>query len=180
MNKIHTTLEGAFVLEPKVFGDARGFFLESYNERAMADAGIRERFVQDNHSYSARNVVRGLHYQVRHVQGKLVRVVVGEILDVIVDLRRSSRTFGQWSAVSLSEENKHMLWIPPGFAHGFRVVSESAHMLYKATDYYEPVAERTLAWNDPELRIDWRLDSEPIVSNKDQRGASFHDAEKFE
>jgi dTDP-4-dehydrorhamnose 3,5-epimerase len=180
MNKIPTTLEGAFVLEPKVFGDARGFFLESYNERVMAEAGIRERFVQDNHSYSSRNVVRGLHYQVRQVQGKLVRVVAGEILDVIVDLRRSSSTFGQWSAVSLSGENKHMLWIPPGFAHGFRVVSGSAHVLYKATDYYEPAAERTLAWNDPELKIDWRLDGEPIVSRKDQHGISFRDAEKFE
>lgn len=172
-------MEGAFVLEPKVFGDVRGFFLESYNERVMADAGIRERFVQDNHSYSARNVVRGLHYQVRQVQGKLVRVVMGEILDVIVDLRKSSRTFGQWSAVSLSGENKHMLWIPPGFAHGFRVASDSAHVLYKATDYYEPAAERTLAWNDPELKIDWRLDGEPIVSSKDQRGIPFRDAEKF-
>lgn len=180
MNKIPTILEGAFVLEPKVFGDARGFFLESYNERVMADAGIRARFIQDNHSYSSRNVVRGLHYQVRQVQGKLVRVVVGEILDVIVDLRRSSSTFGRWSAVSLSGENKHMLWIPPGFAHGFRVVSESAHVLYKATDYYEPAAERTLAWNDPELKIDWRLDGEPIVSSKDQHGKSFRDAEKFE
>ena len=180
MNKIPTSLEGAFVLEPKVFGDARGFFLESYNERAMAEAGIREQFVQDNHSYSSRNVVRGLHYQVRQAQGKLVRVVVGEILDVIVDLRRSSRTFGRWSAVSLSGENKHMLWIPPGFAHGFRVVSESAHVLYKATDYYEPAAERTLAWNDPELKVDWRLDGKPIVSSKDQRGISFRDAEKFE
>ena len=172
-------MEGAFVLEPKVYGDARGFFLESYNERVMADAGIRERFVQDNHSYSSRNVVRGLHYQVRQAQGKLVRVVVGEILDVIVDLRRSSRTFGQWSAVSLTGGNKHMLWIPPGFAHGFRVVSESAHVLYKATDYYEPDAERTLAWNDPQLSIDWRLDGDPIVSSKDQHGASFRDAEKF-
>jgi dTDP-4-dehydrorhamnose 3,5-epimerase len=180
MNTIPTNLEGAFVLEPKVFGDARGFFLESYNERAMAEAGIRERFVQDNHSYSSHNVVRGLHYQVRQVQGKLVRVVVGEILDVIVDLRRSSRTFGQWSAVSLSGENKHMLWIPPGFAHGFRVVSESAHVLYKATDYYEPAAERTLAWNDPQVKVDWRLDGEPIVSSKDQHGIPFRDAEKFE
>ena len=180
MNKIPTTLEGAFVLEPKVFGDARGFFLESYNERAMAEAGIRERFVQDNHSYSARNVVRGLHYQVRQAQGKLVRVVVGEILDVIVDLRRSSTTFGQWSAVSLSGENKRMLWIPPGFAHGFRVASDTAHVLYKATDYYEPAAERTLAWNDPELKIDWRLDGDPIVSSKDQHGLPFRDADKFE
>ncbi len=180
MKKIPTNLEGVFVLEPKVFGDARGYFLESYNERAMAEVGIGERFVQDNHSYSFHNVVRGLHYQVRQVQGKLVRVVVGEILDVIVDLRRSSRTFGQWSAVSLSGENKHMLWIPSGFAHGFRVVSESAQVLYKATDYYEPAAERTLAWNDQELKIDWRLDGEPIVSSKDQHGIPFCDAEKFE
>jgi dTDP-4-dehydrorhamnose 3,5-epimerase len=180
MNKAPTSLEGVFVLEPKVFGDARGFFLESYNERVMAELGIPERFVQDNHSSSTRNVVRGLHYQIRHVQGKLVRVVVGEILDVIVDLRKSSRTFGQWGAVPLSGENKRMLWIPPGFAHGFRVVSEIAHVLYKATDYYEPASERTLAWNDPELKIDWKLTGEPIVSSKDQRGIPFRDAEKFD
>ena len=180
MKKYDTKLEGVFVLEPKVFGDARGFFLESYNERAMADAGIRERFVQDNHSYSAQNVVRGLHYQIRHAQGKLVRVVVGEILDVAVDLRRSSRTCGQWSAVSLSAENNHMLWIPPGFAHGFRVVSEHAHVLYKATDYYSPEEERTLAWNDPDLKIDWQCAGEAIVSAKDQRGTPFREAEKFE
>jgi dTDP-4-dehydrorhamnose 3,5-epimerase len=180
MNKVPTSLEGVFVLEPRVFGDARGFFLESYNERVMAELGISERFVQDNHSSSTRNVVRGLHYQIRHVQGKLVRVVVGEILDMIVDLRKSSRTFGQWGAVPLSGENKRMLWIPPGFAHGFRVVSESAHVLYKATDYYEPASERTLAWNDPELKIDWQLDGEPIVSSKDQRGIPFRAAEKFD
>lgn len=180
MNKAPTSLEGVFVLEPKVFEDARGFFLESYNERVMAELGIPERFVQDNHSSSTRNVVRGLHYQIRHAQGKLVRVVVGEILDVIVDLRKSSRTFGQWGAVPLSGENKRMLWIPPGFAHGFRVVSEIAHVLYKATDYYEPASERTLAWNDLELKIDWQLDGEPIVSSKDQRGIPFRDAEKFD
>lgn len=180
MNKLSTALEDVFVLEPKVFGDSRGFFLESYNERALAEAGIRERFLQDNHSYSTRNVVRGLHYQIRHAQGKLVRVVVGEILDVVVDLRKKSQTFGQWSSVPLSGENKHMLWIPPGFAHGFRVVSESAHVLYKATDYYCPDAERTLAWNDPELKIDWQLSGKPIVSGKDQRGTLFRDAEKFE
>lgn len=180
MNKAPTSLEGVFVLEPKVFEDARGFFLESYNERVMAELGIPERFVQDNHSSSTRNVVRGLHYQIRHAQGKLVRVVVGEILDVIVDLRQSSRTFGQWGVVPLSGENKRMLWIPPGFAHGFRVVSEIAHVLYKATDYYEPASERTLAWNDLELKIDWQLDGEPIVSSKDQRGIPFRDAEKFD
>jgi len=180
MNKVPTSLEGVFVLEPKVFGDARGFFLESYNQRVMAELGIPESFVQDNHSSSTRNVVRGLHYQIQQVQGKLVRVVVGEILDVIVDLRKSSRTFGQWGAVPLSGENKRMLWIPPGFAHGFRVVSESAHVLYKATDYYEPASERTLAWNDPELKIDWKLTGEPIVSSKDQRGIAFRDAVKFD
>jgi dTDP-4-dehydrorhamnose 3,5-epimerase len=180
MNKLSTSLEDVFVLEPKVFGDARGFFLESYNQRALAEFGIQQHFVQDNHSYSTRNVVRGLHYQILHAQGKLVRVIVGEILDVVVDLRKTSRTFGQWSSVPLSGENKHMLWIPPGFAHGFRVVSESAHVLYKATDYYCPEAERTLAWNDPELKIDWQLSGEPIVSGKDQRGTSFRNAQKFE
>ena len=180
MKIVSKPLKDVLVLEPKVFGDTRGFFLESYNERVLAEAGIREHFVQDNHSLSARNVVRGLHYQVRQVQGKLVRVIVGGILDVVVDLRRSSSTFGRWSAVSLSGENKHMLWIPPGFAHGFRVVSENAHVLYKATDYYYPEAERTLAWNDPELKIDWRLSGDPIVSDKDQRGTPFRDAEKFE
>jgi dTDP-4-dehydrorhamnose 3,5-epimerase len=180
MKTISTPLDGVLVLEPKVFGDSRGFFLESYNQRALAEAGISQHFVQDNHSYSTRNVVRGLHYQVRHVQGKLVRVIVGEVLDVVVDLRKSSRTYGQWSAVPLSEANKCILWIPPGFAHGFRVVSESAHVLYKATDYYSPEAERTLAWNDPELKIDWQLASDPVVSEKDQRGTLFRDAEKFE
>lgn len=180
MNKIPTSLEDVFVLEPKVFGDARGFFLESYNQRVMAELGIRANFVQDNHSYSTRNVVRGLHYQVEQPQGKLIRAIVGEILDIVVDLRRSSRTFGKWEAVSLSMENKRMLWIPPGFAHGFRVVSEGAHVLYKATDFYAPQSERTLAWNDPTLKIDWQLDGEPVVSAKDQRGIPFHDAEKFD
>jgi dTDP-4-dehydrorhamnose 3,5-epimerase len=180
MKIISKPLKDVLVLEPKVFGDARGFFLESYNERVMADVGIRAHFVQDNQSLSARNVVRGLHYQVRQVQGKLVRVIVGEILDVIVDLRQSSSTYGQWSTVPLSGENKHMLWIPPGLAHGFRVVSDSAHVLYKATDYYLPEAERTVSWSDPDLKIDWQLSGDPIVSEKDQHGTSFHDAEKFE
>ncbi len=180
MKTLSTELEGAFVLEPRVFGDARGFFLESYNERVMADLGIRERFVQDNHSYSVRNVVRGLHYQIRHPQGKLIRVVVGEILDVVVDLRKSSPTFGKWSAVPLSAENRRMLWIPAGFAHGFRVVSPDAHVLYKATDFYSPESEQTLSWNDPDLRIDWQLDGEPTVSAKDQHGVAFRDAEKFD
>jgi len=180
MKKIDTKMAGVFVLEPKIFGDARGFFLESYNERELAGKGIQERFVQDNHSYSTRNVVRGLHYQIRHVQGKLVRVIMGEILDVVVDLRKSSPTFGQWQAVTLSDDNKHMLWIPPGFAHGFRVVSEGAHLLYKTTDYYEPASERTLAWNDPEIHIDWQLTGDPIVSRKDQHGCSFREAETFD
>ena len=129
-----------------------------------------QRFVQDNHSYSVRNVVRGLHYQVRHPQGKLVRVVEGEILDVAVDLRLSSSTFGKWHAVTLSGQNKRMLWVPPGFAHGFRVLSEDAHVLYKATDFYHPEYERTILWNDPDLNIDWRLDDPPIVSRKDSSG----------
>lgn len=180
MNKLNTPLEGVFILEPKVFSDERGYFLESYNERVLTELGIDERFVQDNHSYSKRNVVRGLHYQIQHPQGKLVRVVMGEILDVVVDLRQNSRTFGQWSAVPLSDDNKRMLWIPPGFAHGFRVVSEDAHVLYKATDYYVPQAERTLAWNDPQLKINWQLTAEPVISSKDQRGISFRDAEKFD
>src|SRR5579872_2529540 len=177
---IPTSLAGVFMLEPRVFGDERGFFLESYNEQVMAEVGITDRFVQDNHSCSSRNVLRGLHYQVEHPQGKLVRVAEGEILDVAVDLRRSSPTFGRWEAVRLSGENKHMLWIPAGLAHGFRVISERAHVLYKATDFYAPELERTLAWNDPELKINWELDAEPIVSAKDQKGGAFRDIEGFE
>jgi dTDP-4-dehydrorhamnose 3,5-epimerase len=180
IKKIPTSLPGLFILEPRVFGDERGFFLESYNERVMAEAGIAERFVQDNHSRSQRNVVRGLHYQVKQVQGKLVRVVTGEILDVAVDLRRSSPTFRAWEAVLLSGENKRMLWIPPGFAHGFRVTSESAHVLYKSSGYYAPEHERTLAWNDPDLKIDWKLEADPVVSAKDQRGVALRDAETFD
>ena len=178
--KISTSLPGLFVVEPRVFGDSRGFFLESYNDRALAEIGIRERFVQDNHSCSQRNVLRGLHYQIQQMQGKLVRVVVGEILDVAVDVRRSSPTFGKWEAVCLSGDNKRMLWIPPGFAHGFSVLSDQTHVLYKATDYYAPEHERTLAWNDPELSIDWQLQGEPIISAKDQRGVALRDAEVFE
>jgi dTDP-4-dehydrorhamnose 3,5-epimerase len=179
MNKIPTSLPGAFILEPNVFGDDRGFFLESYNQRVMESLGIREHFVQDNHSRSCRNVVRGLHYQIRQTQGKLVRVVEGEVLDVAVDLRRSSPHFGKAEVVRLSAENKRMLWIPAGFAHGFRVVSDFAQVLYKATDYYAPEHERSLAWNDPDLKIDWQLDGEPIVSAKDQRGVRLRDAETF-
>jgi len=178
--KTSTSLSGLFILEPRVFGDERGFFLESYNEQALVELGINERFVQDNHSCSRRNVLRGLHYQIKHRQGKLVRVVEGEILDVAVDLRRSSSTFGAWQAVHLSGDNHRMLWIPRGFAHGFRVTSEKAHVLYKATDYYAPEHERTLAWNDPALKINWELEGDPIVSAKDQRGVSLRDAETFD
>ena len=180
MKKIETSLAGVMVLEPRVFSDDRGFFLESYNERNFAEIGIREHFVQDNHSYSAKNVIRGLHYQVGKPQGKLVRVVTGGILDVALDLRRRSATFGKWQSFTLSGENKRILWIPSGFAHGFRVVSESAHVLYKATDFYAPEQERTVAWNDPQLKIDWQLKGEPIVSDKDQRGASFGESETFD
>ncbi len=185
LKKIVTSLPGVFILEPRVFGDERGFFLESYHQRAMAEIGITQAFVQDNHSCSSRNVLRGLHYQVKQPQGKLVRVALGEIIDVAVDLRRSSATFGKWEAVRLSGENKRMLWIPPGFAHGFRVLSGQAHVLYKATDFYAPEHERTLAWNDRDLQINWELDSDPagstpIVSGKDQRGVAFRDAVVFD
>jgi len=180
ITKIPTSLPGVVILEPRVFGDERGFFLESYNERTFAELGIKERFVQDNHSSSRRNVLRGLHYQIKQAQGKLVRAVEGEILDVAVDVRRSSPTFGGWEAVRLSGENKRMLWIPAGFAHGFLVISEKAQVLYKATDYYAPEHERTLAWNDPDLKIDWKLEGDPIVSAKDQRGSALRNAETFE
>jgi len=180
MKKIETTLAGVLLLEPRVFGDDRGFFLESYNERVFAELGIREQFVQDNHSYSGRNVVRGLHYQVGQPQGKLVRVITGEILDVALDLRRGSPTFGKWESFRLSGENKLMLWIPSGLAHGFRVATATAHVLYKATAFYAPEQERTVAWNDPALGINWELDGEPIISPKDQHGVPFERAETFE
>jgi dTDP-4-dehydrorhamnose 3,5-epimerase len=180
LRKIPTSLNGVFILEPRVFRDDRGFFLESYNRRLMQEAGIRNEFVQDNHSYSSRNVLRGLHYQLKNPQGKLVRVAAGEILDVAVDLRRSSASFGNWEAVRLSGENFRMLWIPVGFAHGFRVLSDTAHVLYKATNFYTPEHERTLAWNDPQLQINWELDGEPVVSAKDQKGVSIAHAEVFE
>jgi len=180
LKKIPTSLPDVVILEPRVFGDERGFFFESYNQQSMAEIGITDRFVQDNHSSSSRNVLRGLHYQVKNPQGKLVRVVEGEILDVAVDLRRGSPTFGRSEAVRLSGENKRMLWIPVGFAHGFLVLSERAQVLYKATDFYSPEHERTVAWNDPDLKIRWDLKAEPIVSAKDQRGVSFRDAEYYE
>jgi dTDP-4-dehydrorhamnose 3,5-epimerase len=177
MKSIATSLPGVLLLEPRIFKDDRGFFLESYNEKVFVDLGIGERFVQDNHSFSKQNVVRGLHYQAVHPQGKLVRAVTGEIFDVAVDLRRSSSTFGRWCGEILSAENKRMLWIPAGFAHGFSVLSRDAQVLYKATDFYHPESERTVLWNDSKLGIDWRLKGEAIVSAKDQLGVSFQDAE---
>jgi dTDP-4-dehydrorhamnose 3,5-epimerase len=179
MNVIETEIRDVLILEPKVFGDARGFFLESYNERAMVEIGVRERFVQDNHSRSARNVLRGLHYQVVQPQGKLVRVVTGEVFDVAVDLRRTSPTFGRWMGAMLSAENKRMLWIPIGFAHGFLVLSDIADVLYKATDFYAPEHDRCIRWDDPSLAIRWPLDGEPILSAKDRAGGWFTEAEIF-
>ena len=180
MNVLETPLSGTLILEPKVFEDERGFFLESYSERVFADLGIRERFVQDNHSYSKRGVLRGLHYQVQKPQGKLVRVVSGEVLDVFLDLRRSSPSFGRWHGVKLSGENRRLAWIPVGFAHGFEVLSEGAHVLYKSTEFYAPELERTILWNDPELRIEWEDAVEPVLSDKDKTGTKFRDAEMFE
>ena len=167
------------IVEPRVFGDDRGFFFESWNRRAFAEAGIDAQFVQDNHSRSRRGVLRGLHYQIEHAQGKLVRVVMGEVFDVAVDLRRSSPTFGQSVAVTLSAENKQMLWVPPGFAHGFLVVSDIADFLYKATDYWYPQHERTLLWNDAALCIAWPLDVPPTLAPKDAAGAPLASAEIF-
>ncbi len=166
-------------MEPRVFGDDRGYFLETYNELVFAEIGIREKFVQDNQSYSKRNVLRGLHYQIQQPQGKLVRAITGEIVDVVVDLRQSSPTLGKWESFRLSGDNKRMLWVPVGFAHGFCVVSETAHVSYKATDFYAPEHERTISWNDPDLAIDWQLNGEPNVSAKDQRGTPFQDCQKF-
>lgn len=180
MKVIPTLIQDVLLLEPKVFADERGYFFESYSEKVWTALGMKERFVQDNQSLSRGNVMRGLHYQIQHPQGKLVRVAVGEILDVAVDLRRSSPTFGKWAAERLSGENKRMLWIPPGFAHGFSVLSDSAHVLYKATDIYFPSGERTILWNDPDLNIQWQLKGEPIVSAKDRAGQSFKQAEVFD
>jgi len=172
-------LPEVLLIEPRVFGDDRGFFYESWNERAFADAGIAATFVQDNHSRSRRNVLRGLHYQIEHAQGKLVRAVVGEVYDVAVDMRRSSPNFGRAAGVTLSADNKRMLWIPPGFAHGFLVVSDVAEFLYKTTDFWHPAHERTLLWNDPALGIDWEYDGTPLLKPKDAAGARLADAETF-
>ena len=180
MKVLPTTFEDVLLLEPQVFGDDRGFFLESYNRRKFAELGIHDEFVQDNHSFSVQNTLRGLHYQVRQPQGKLVRVVVGAILDVAVDLRRSSVTFGQVETFLLSGENNRMVWIPAGFAHGFRVVSQTAHVAYKTSGFYSFPDERTISWDDPDLRIKWDLSDPPILSQKDQHGRRFRDAEVFD
>jgi len=181
MQALPTSLSGVFILEPKVFGDARGFFFESFNARRFAElTGVTTPFVQDNHSRSARHVLRGLHYQIQQAQGKLVRAVAGEVLDVAVDIRRSSPTFGQVETVILSAENKRMLWIPPGFAHGFVVLGESAELLYKTTDYWAPQHERCILWNDPQLAIDWQSNgATPLLAAKDQAGKLLKDAEVF-
>jgi len=180
MNVIQTAIPDVLIVEPKVFTDARGFFYESFNKRAMQAAGIGGDFVQDNHSRSTRNVLRGLHYQIMQPQGKLVRAVAGEIFDVAVDIRKSSPTFGKWVSMNLSAENRRMAWIPPGFAHGFLVLSEFAEVLYKTTDYWAPQSERTIVWNDRDLAIAWPTGEEPQLSAKDKAGAAFNEAEIFE
>ncbi|MBW4539648.1 MAG: dTDP-4-dehydrorhamnose 3,5-epimerase [Myxacorys chilensis ATA2-1-KO14] len=181
MNVIPTEIPDVLILEPQVFGDERGFFYESYNERSFLEkAGIIDRFVQDNHSRSAKSVLRGLHYQIQQPQGKLVRAVVGEIFDVAVDLRKQSRFFGQWVGVKLSAQTKQQLWVPAGFAHGFVVVSDYAEVLYKTTDFYAPAHERSLRWDDPDLAIAWPLKGEPVLSAKDQAGKWLKEAEVFD
>lgn len=180
MNAIPTTIPDVLIIEPKVFGDPRGFFFESFNRRQFAELSGRDAdFVQDNHSRSAKNVLRGLHYQIRQPQGKLVRVVQGEVFDVAVDIRKSSPTFGQWVGEILSAENKRMLWIPEGFAHGFVVLSDTAEFLYKTTDYWAPEFERSIAWNDPAINIQWPLHGEPTLSAKDQQAQCLAEAEHF-
>lgn len=180
MNIIKTEIPDVLIIEPKVFGDARGFFFESFNSRAFAEAtGLSPNFVQDNHSRSAKNVLRGLHYQIQQPQGKLVRVAVGEVFDVAVDLRKHSPTFGQWAGTVLSAENKRLLWIPEGFAHGFLVISETADFLYKTTSYYAPEHERCVVWNDPAVDIRWPLTGEPVLAAKDIAGKRLQDAEVF-
>jgi len=175
MEVTKTAIDGVLLLAPKVFGDSRGFFFESFNARVFAEAtGLQLDFVQDNHSRSARHVLRGMHFQVDRPQGKLVRVVRGEVFDVAVDIRRDSPTFGRWVGERLSETNQRQLWVPPGLAHGFLVLSESADFLYKTTDYYDPASERCLAWNDPTVRIDWPLEGQaPALSGKDQAGLAL-------
>lgn len=180
MKVIPTKIKDVLIVEPQVFGDDRGFFLESFNAQKFASAtGITLDFIQDNHSRSSKNVLRGLHYQIKQPQGKLVRVVIGKVLDVAVDIRQSSATFGQWVSCVLSAENKRQFWVPPGFAHGFVTLSDSADFLYKTTNYYAPEHERSLLWNDPELAIDWQLKDDPILSAKDQAAPTLKNADLF-
>ena len=180
MRFIPTTIPDVILIEPKVFADDRGFFLESYQKQRFAEAGIPFDFVQDNHSRSQQGVLRGLHYQLQQTQGKLIRVVAGEIFDVAVDIRKSSPTFGKWVGEFLSADNKNLLWVPPGFAHGFYVTSPEAEVLYKTTDYYAPQGERSIIWNDPAIQIEWHLNGvEPILSNKDKAGTPLAEAEVF-
>jgi len=180
MKALPVGLPGVLILEPNVFGDARGFFFESFNSRKFSDlTGVSAGFVQDNHSCSSHGVLRGLHYQIRQPQGKLIRVVAGEVFDVVVDLRRSSPTFGQWKGIHLSAENKRMVWVPEGFAHGFLTISATAEFLYKTTNYWMPEHERCIRWDDPDLDIRWPLNSLPQVSEKDSLGLCFKEAEVF-
>jgi dTDP-4-dehydrorhamnose 3,5-epimerase len=181
MEVIPTKISDILILKPPVFGDERGFFLESFNQKKFTEkTGINTDFVQDNHSRSQKNVLRGLHYQIQQPQGKLVRTIVGEILDVAVDIRRHSPTFGQWVSCLLTASNKQQLWIPPGFAHGFYVKSDVAEVLYKTTDYYAPEQERCIIWNDPDLNINWENTIEPVLSAKDQAGKLLKNAELYE
>jgi dTDP-4-dehydrorhamnose 3,5-epimerase len=176
---IPTTLKDVVILEPKVFGDKRGFFLEAYNEATFKSLGLPTHFVQDNHSGSRKGVLRGLHYQLQHPQGKLVRTLAGEIFDVAIDLRQHSPQFGQWAGVVLNTQNRRSLWIPPGFGHGFLVLSEFAEVSYKATDFYTPAFEHSILWNDPAIAIDWPLDGEPTLSEKDKAGLLLADAQTY-
>jgi dTDP-4-dehydrorhamnose 3,5-epimerase len=180
MKVVPTEIPEVLIIEPKVFEDDRGFFFESFNQRTFAEkTGVEADFVQDNHSRSSQNVLRGLHYQIQQPQGKLVRVVAGAVFDVAVDIRKSAPTFGKWVGCLLSAENKRLLWVPVGFAHGFLVVSQTAEVLYKATDYYAPGQERCILWNDPDLAINWDLTAPPVLSAKDQAGQPFKAAELF-
>ena len=182
MKFLSTEIKQVLIIEPKVYEDDRGFFMETFRANLLAENGIPYQFVQDNHSGSKKNILRGLHYQIRHPQGKLVRAIRGEIFDVAVDLRRSSVTFGQWVGVTLSEVNKKMLWIPPGFAHGYYVLSDWAEIVYKATDYYAPESDRSIVWNDPDIAINWPIPSctEPLLSEKDRLGKRLKEAEVFD
>jgi dTDP-4-dehydrorhamnose 3,5-epimerase len=181
MQVVQTAIPDLLILEPKVFGDGRGFFFESFNQKTFQNlTGVKAHFVQDNHSKSAANVLRGLHYQIEQAQGKLVRVTAGEVFDVAVDIRRQSATFGKWVGVMLSAENKRQLWIPPGFAHGFVVLKDNTEFLYKTTDYYAPQHERCIRWDDPTIGIEWPITQAPILSGKDQLGLALLQAEVFE